>query len=326
MIRLLYNENFFIEKEWAYKLLREAIIDLDPREYPPEHGAAVRSVLADFLGLPEERLLIGNGAVEVIDLVATTYTCNSGCLVVQPTFGAYVRNIEKKGGKATNFLLKEDFSLELQALLEMIDETIGIIFLSSPNNPTGNQFPKETMKELLENIKIPLVVDEAYADFAPYSMLNWEYENLIVIRSFSKVAAAAGLRLGYVVANEKVVERLRQIQPLFSVSSIAQRYVIKILENYDYVRKKTAELKTERTRLFEQLQQVDGIQVYPSDASFFLMRIRNTSASDVVERLKEDGILVSNRSNDPLLENCIRVTIGTRPINETFVDALKRAL
>ena len=326
MIRLHRNENFFIEKEWTQQILQEALKDLDPREYPLEHGDAVRSVLADFHNLPETRLFIGNGADEIIDLLVTTFARNSGSLVIQPTFPGYEYCTEAKGGKITPYLLNKDFSFDPQPLLQMIDESIGIMFLASPNNPTGNQFPKETVKELLEYTKIPFAVDEAYADFAPYSVLKWDYENLIVIRSFAKSAAAAGVRLGYAVANEEVVKNLRQIQPLFSVNSVAQHYIIKILKNYDYVQKKIIELKTERTRLFDQLQQIDGIQVYPSDATFFLMRILNIRAKTVVEKLKNEGILVSDRSNEPLLKNCIRVAIGTRSMNKAFVNALKRVL
>lgn len=326
MIRLHRNENFFIEKEWTQQILLEALKDLDPRKYPPEHGDAVRSTLANFHDLPETRLFIGNGADEIIDLLTTVFARKSGSLVIQPTFPGYEYCTAAKGGKITQYLLNEDFSLDPQPLLQMIDESIGIMFFASPNNPTGNQFPKKTIKGLLESITIPFVIDEAYADFAPYSALKWNYENLIVIRSFSKSAAAAGVRLGYAVANEEVVESLRQIQPLYSVNSVAQRYIIKILEDFDYVRKKMVELKTERTRLFDQLQQVGGIQVYPSDATFFLMRILNIRVKNVVEKLKNEGILVSDRSNEPLLKNCIRVAIGTRTMNKAFVNALERAL
>ncbi|MFQ6126170.1 MAG: pyridoxal phosphate-dependent aminotransferase [Candidatus Heimdallarchaeota archaeon] len=326
MFRLHRNENFFIEKEWTQQILLEALKDLDLRIYPPEHGDAVRNVLADFHDIPKTRLFIGNGADAIIDLLTTLFARNSGSLVIQPTFPGYEFCITAKGGKITQYLLNEDFSLDPQPLRQMIDKSIRIMFLASPNNPTGNQFPQQTVKELLESIKIPFVVDEAYADFAPYSVLKWDYENLIVLRSFSKSAAAAGVRLGYAVANEEVIESLRQIQPIFSVNSVAQCYIIKILQNIIYVRKKIEELKTERSHFFNHLQQVDGIRVYPSDATFFLIRILNTQAKDVVEKLKNEGILVSDRSNEPLLKNCIRVAIGTRTMNNAFVYALKRVL
>ncbi len=326
-MRLHLNENFFIEKEWSQNILREAIVDIDPREYSPAYGATVRSALANFHNIPEERILIGNGAVQIIDYLTTTFTQpGSTNLIIQPTFGLYSQFIERKGGKSIDYFLNADFSLNLPPLLDMIDKSTGIIFLSSPNNPPGNQFPKETMIELLESVSIPVVIDEAYSDFAPYTALHWEYPNLISVRSFSKVAAAAGIRIGYVVAQKDIIERITTIQSRFSVNLVAQRYIVKILENYDYIQNKIMELKNERTNLFNRLQHIDGIQVYPSDATFFLLRILNKQAKNVVEQLKEDGILVSDRSNEKLLENCIRIAIGTRSMNDTFVNALESAL
>jgi len=321
------NENFFIEQAWTQKRLQEAVMEFDPRIYPPTYGSAARKAIAEFYDIPEERLLIENGALRIIDLLTTTFTHNSSCLVIMPTFGAYEKQAKKKGGNAINFLLnKNDFSLDLDALLEKIDETIKIIFIVSPNNPTGNQFPQEAIKTLLESTKVPVVVDEAYADFAPYSVLHWEYDNLIVVRSFSKTAATAGLRLGYVVADEALIEQIRENQSFLGVNAVAQYYIIKILENFDYIQQKKEKLKQERTHFFKQLQNIKGIQVYPSVTSFFLLRLHDVPAKTVVEQLKQDDILISDRSDEPLLDNCIRVSLGTRLMNTKFIEGIERAL
>ena len=174
--------------------------------------------------------------------------------------------------------------------------------------------------------KVPVVVDEAYADFAPYSVLHWDYDNLIVVRSFSKTAATAGIRIGYVVANEALIEQIRENQSFLGVNAVAQYYVIKILENFDYIQQKLEELKQERTHFFKQLQTIEGIHVYPSVTSFFLLRLHNIPAKTVIEQLKQEDLLISDRSDEPLLDNCIRVSLGTRPMNSKFIECLERAL
>ena len=327
MIRLHMNENFFIEQAWTQKRLQEAIMEFDPRIYPPTYGSAAREAIAEFYDIPEEQLLIENGAGRIIDLLTTTFVQNSSCLVVMPTFGAYERQTQKKGGNAINFLLnKNDFSLDIDSLLEKIDETIKIIFVVNPNNPTGNQFPPKVIKTLLESTKVPVVVDEAYADFAPYSVLHWKYDNLIVVRSFSKTAATAGIRIGYVVANEALIEQIRENQSFLGVNSIAQYYIIKILENFTYIQQKLEELKQERAHFFNQLKSVNGIHVYPSVTSFFLLRLHDVPAKSIIDYFKQENILISDRSDEPLLDNCIRVSIGTRSMNTLFIECLERAL
>jgi len=331
IVKMNLNENFVISNEAIKKLLIEACRGIDVRAYPPPRGSQAIKAISGFLGFSESEVSVGNGADELMDLLMKAFIRRgSKVLVVEPSFPMYTFFAELYGGGKVTFTLEQDFSLNVYALLERADRDTKVLFVCSPNNPTGNQFPKADIKKILNEFEGIVVVDEAYADFAPYSVMGWvrNYDNLVVLRSFSKSFGLAGLRLGYLVSNSSIVEYVQRVVGPFNVNSVAQKVIMLALNNWDYFKQQIERVVAEREWLMKSLRQISGIQPFPSAANFILFRINKEgfTSSDVAERLEKRNVIVKNRGHLPLLENCMRVTVGTRKMNEMFLSALKESL
>jgi histidinol-phosphate aminotransferase len=254
----------------------------------------------------------------------------SKVLVVEPTFSMYGYYTQLYGGKKVAALLRPNFELDVEGILEKCDEKTSLLIICSPNNPTGNQFKKEYVEKILQEFDGLVVVDEAYVDFAKYTVVDWtkNFDNLIVLRTFSKAFGLAGIRAGFFVSNKAIVEYAKRVTPPFDVNIVTQRLIALILQNWSYFQQRIKYIIEERERLRNTLAKIDGVTPYPSDANFILFKITkdNFSSSTVKERLERRGVLVKDRGNLPLLENCIRVAVGMCNLNETFVSALKDAL
>jgi len=237
---------------------------------------------------------------------------------------------ELYGGKKVAVMLKKDFSLNVDSILKRADKETRLLFVCSPNNPTGNQFRESDIKRLLDEFKGVVVVDEAYVDFASGSVINWvrDYDNLAVLRSFSKAFGLAGLRLGYLVSSKHVVKYVQRVVGPFNVNSVTQQAIVLALQNWSYFKEQIGLVVNEREWLMKNLKQIDGVEPYPSDANFILFKVAKDklSSATLTERMENRNVLVKDRGHLLLLENCIRVTVGTRNMNETFVSALKASL
>ncbi|TET25208.1 MAG: histidinol-phosphate transaminase [Candidatus Bathyarchaeum sp.] len=331
IVKMNLNENFAIPSEAVEKLLLDACRSIDVRAYPPPRGSLAVKAISDFLGFSESEVAVANGADEIMDLLMKVFVRRgSKVMVVEPTFPMYTFFAELYGGKKVTVMLKKDFSLNVDAILKKADKDTRLLFVCSPNNPTGNQFRESDIKRLLEEFKGVVVVDEAYADFATGSVINWirDYDNLAVLRSFSKAFGLAGLRLGYLVSSKHVVKYVQRVVGPFNVNSVTQQAIVLALQNWSYFKEKINLVVNEREWLMKNLQQIDGVSSYPSDANFILFKVTKTNLTSAVvtERMENRNVLVKDRGHLPLLENCIRVTVGTRNMNETFVSALKEAL
>jgi histidinol-phosphate aminotransferase len=220
--------------------------------------------------------------------------------------------------------------LDVDKILENIDEKTPLLILCSPNNPTGNQFKMSDIEKILQEFKGVVVVDEAYVDFAKYSVIDWvrNFDNLIVLKSFSKAFGLAGVRAGFLVSNKTIVDYVKRVTSPFNVNIVAQRLIVLVLKNWEYFKERIQFIIQEREWLENNLAKIDGIVPYPSDANFILFKVNRTnlSSSTVTKRLENRNVLVKDRGNLPLLTNCIRVTVGTRKMNEAFLSALKESL
>jgi len=331
IVKMNLNENFAIPSEAVEKLLLDACRSIDVRAYPPPRGSLAVKAISDFLGFSESEVAVANGADEIMDLLMKVFVRRgSKVMVVEPTFPMYTFFAELYGGKKVTVMLKKDFSLNVDAILKKADKDTRLLFVCSPNNPTGNQFRESDIKRLLEEFKGVVVVDEAYADFATGSVINWirDYDNLAVLRSFSKAFGLAGLRLGYLVSSKHVVKYVQRVVGPFNVNSVTQQAIVLALQNWSYFKEKINLVVNEREWLMKNLQQIDGVSSYPSDANFILFKVTKTNLTSAVvtERMENRNVLVKDRGHLPLLENCIRVTVGTRNMNETFVSALNASL
>ena len=328
-INLHLNENYFVSHFMVNKLLRGVCRDIDVRLYPqPFSSSAVKSI-STFLGFSEEEVAVGNGADDVLDLIMKVFLkTTSKVLVVEPTFPMYTYFLQLYGGKKVEVLLKPNFALDVEEILK--NDDVSLLFLCSPNNPTGNQYKKDDVRQLLQEFNGIVVVDETYVDFAKYTLIDWvrDFPNLIVVRSFSKSFGLAGTRFGFLVADKTIVEYIKRVTPPFNVNVVTHQLVSRALDNWPYFEKQIVDVKKERQWLEHHLRKVDGIIPYPSETNFLLFKVVNDTlpSSTVTKRLADKSILVKDRGAFPLLENCIRVTIGTRRMNEGFLSALKDAL
>jgi histidinol-phosphate aminotransferase len=331
IVKMNLNENFAMPSEAVKKLLLDACRSIDVRAYPPPRGSLAVKAISDFLGFSKSEVSVANGADEIMDLLMKVFVRRgSKVMVVEPTFPMYTFFAKLYGGKKVTVMLKKDFSLNVDAILKKADKETRLLFVCSPNNPTGNQFRESDIKRLLEEFKGVVVVDEAYADFAAGSVINWirDYDNLAVLRSFSKAFGLAGLRLGYLVSSKHIVKYVQRVVGPFNVNSVTQQAIVLALQNWSYFKEKINLVVNEREWLMKNLQQIDGVSPYPSDANFILFKVTKTNLTSAVvtERMENRNVLVKDRGHLPLLENCIRVTVGTRNMNETFVSALKASL
>ena len=331
LVKLNLNENFAMPRDFVQKLLLEACKTVDVRAYPPPRGSQAIGAISEFLGVSSSEVAVANGADEIMDLLMKVFIRrDSKIMVAEPTFPMYTFFAELYGGKKVTTMLNPDFSLNVDAILKKADKETRLLFVCSPNNPTGNQFKESDIKQLLEKFKGIVVVDEAYVDFASGSAISWvqDYDNLAVLRSFSKAFGLAGLRLGYLVASKHIVKYVQRVVGPFNVNSVTQQMIPLALQNWSYFKEKLDLVVKEREWVMKKLQQIEGVDPYPSDANFILFKVTkdNLSSSELTNRIENKNVLIKDRGHLPLLENCIRVTVGTRDMNKKFVSALELSL
>jgi len=331
VVKLDLNENFAVASDVMGKLLLDACRDIDVRLYPPPYGGMAIKALSNFFGFSESEISVGNGEDEVLGLLMNVFVKkDSKVLVVEPTFPMYTYFTQLYGGRKVTVLLKPNFELDIDAVLKKIDKATSLLILCSPNNPTGNQLKEGDIKKILQEFNGVVVVDEAYVDFAKYTVIDWvrDFGNLVVLRTFSKAFGLAGIRFGFLVSNKSIVEYVKRVTSPFNVNIVTQRLIALALQNWNYFKEQIQCIIEEREWLRNNLTKIDGITPYPSDTNFILFKItkNNLSSTTITKRLESRNVLVKDRGNLPLLANCIRVTVGTRNMNKTFLSALKEAL
>ncbi|MGS2761214.1 histidinol-phosphate transaminase [Sinomicrobium sp. M5D2P9] len=301
--------------------------ETDVNRYPDPQQRKVKEVLAQQKNVRIANILLGNGSDEVLDLLYRAF-CEPGTdniLTLPPTYGMYkvladINNVENR-----EVLLSGDFQPKVSEILEKADENTKILFLCSPNNPTGNSFSKEIVEKLLEDFGGLVVIDEAYIDFSDKE--SWlsglsVYPNLVITQTLSKAYGMAGIRLGICYASEEIIAVLHKIKPPYNVNELTQRRALKRLLETENVETEVIEIKKQKELLFKELLEVSYVsEVFPSDANFILARVDD--AGKRYEQLVARGIVTRNRTTQPLCENCLRFTVGTLEENKKLVQALK---
>jgi histidinol-phosphate aminotransferase len=294
--------------------------------YPDPQQRQLKTLLAESFSLSPANILLGNGSDEVLDLIFRAF-CEphkDNVITMPPTYGMYkvlagINAIENR-----EVLLTESFELDVDRILESVNSKTKVIFLCSPNNPTGNSFSVKHIEYLLNNFQGLLVVDEAYIDFATQgSWLNklGQFPNLMVTRTFSKAYGMAGLRLGVCYASENIITILNRIKPPYNVNELTQRKAFQMIQNTALVEEQIAEILTERDRMIGQLAKISYVkEIYPTDANFILVKVDD--ADKRYQEILELGVVVRNRSTQPLCYNTLRFTIGTPEENETLLKVL----
>lgn len=329
-LRMSLNENFLVDKFFSHTILMEASQAVDVRKYPPTKGGRALEAISEGLGVWEDELIVGNGSDEILDLVSKVFVGRGEALVVDPTFEMYKFYVGLAGGVVRSVLTDEKFEISADNILSAVGEKTKAIFICSPNNPTGIQYQRDEVLKVVKGFGGLVVLDEAYVDFAPYSLTLEapKYQNLLVLRTFSKAFGLAGLRVGYGVGNSELIEWLRSAQSPFSVNAVAQEACRLVLRNKRVYEAFIRMVIEEKEYLMAELEMIDGVRAYPSSANFILVRLIDPAfpSSEVCRSLRKEGIDVRDRGELPLLNNCFRVTVGRREDNLKFVEALKRVL
>jgi histidinol-phosphate aminotransferase len=304
--------------------------------YPDPEHSRLRQALSAYTGQPVTRIVCGSGADEVIDLLLRLFLQTGDAVIdCPPTFGMYAFDTAVCAGRVVEVPRRADFALDVPAI-EQATAASGakLLFLTSPNNPGGNLTPPEEIERLLR-LPLLVVVDEAYIEFAESpgptdngqtGVSSWvgRYENLVVLRTFSKWAGLAGLRVGYGLMPEELAAHLWKIKQPYNVNLAAQVAALASLADLDYLRANVARIVAGREQLLAELQTLPFLQVYPSHANFILCRVREGNAGDLKQALEREGILV-RYYRKPGLRDCIRISVGTPEQNDTLLQALKRS-
>jgi histidinol-phosphate aminotransferase len=295
--------------------------------YPDPKQKSVKELLADLKGIPTNQILLGNGSDEVLDLIFRAF-CEpkeDNVILLPPTYGMYGVLSDLNNVQTKEVLLSEDYDIRVKETMEVVDDRSKIIFLCSPNNPSGNAFSAVKIKEIVEGFSGLVVIDEAYIDFS--NQESWlakleDYPNLIVTQTLSKAFGMAGIRLGVCYASQEVIEILNRIKPPYNVNELTQQRAKDRLSQFLEVEREIDLIIEERKRLEEKLKGFSFVsKLYPSDANFILVKVDD--ANKRYDQLLERGIVIRNRTTQPLCENTLRFTVGTSSENTKLIAALK---
>ncbi|PKP10524.1 MAG: histidinol-phosphate transaminase [Bacteroidetes bacterium HGW-Bacteroidetes-4] len=296
--------------------------------YPDPTQNKLRTKVARLKGVEPEQIFFGNGSDEPIDLLLRAF-CQpqkDRVLIFPPTYGMYKVQANINDTPVEEISLNEDFSLPLEKIQEVVNPQIKLMFICSPNNPSGNLISKLGIIDILKCFKGLVVVDEAYIDFAPVnvSMISEinTYPNLVVLQTFSKAWGLAGLRLGMAFAQKPIIDILNKIKYPYNINTLTQQHVLEALNGIDKKEQMVATLLQERTWLNEELKKLKAVKtIYPSDANFLLVRMEQ--ANLFYKKLTQSGIIVRNRSNVALCDNCLRITVGTPNENQALIKQMQ---
>ncbi|MGE4287978.1 MAG: histidinol-phosphate transaminase [Salinivirgaceae bacterium] len=296
--------------------------------YPDPRQNALRIEVAKLKGIEAEQLFFGNGSDEPIDLLYRAF-CQpqkDRALIFPPTYGMYKVQANINDTPVDEIPLYDDFSLPLEKIQEVVNPQIKLMFICSPNNPSGNLISKASIIDILQCFKGLVVVDEAYIDFATgnasmVSEIN-TYPNLVVLQTFSKAWGMAGLRLGMAFAQKPIIDILNKIKYPYNINQLTQKLVLDALSNETTKNQIVQTLISERKKLEKELVKIKAVhKVYPSDANFLLVRIEQ--ANLFYKKLTDSGIIVRNRSNVALCDNCLRITVGTPNENQALIKQMQ---
>ena len=294
--------------------------------YPDPQQKKLKAILSKQNKINENQILLGNGSDEVLDLLYRAF-CEpnrDNVITLPPTYGMYGVLADLNAIENREVVLSKDFQPNVDEILNRVNEKTKIIFLCSPNNPTGNSFDDESVFKLLKKFNGLIVIDEAYIDFSKHESWLGQlaiYPNLVIIQTLSKAYAMAGLRIGILYASVEITAVLNKIKPPYNINTLSQETAIKKLEQntFDFQVKK---IISERERLIKVLNTIPFIKfVFPTDANFILVQVDD--AEKRYKQLIDNGIVIRNRSSHALCDNCIRITVGAKEENSKLIEILK---
>ena len=296
--------------------------------YPDPYQKKLKKRISEIKSVSDKKIMLGNGSDEVLDLIFRSF-CEpkkDNVIITPPTYGMYKVLAGINDVALRNSNLNLDYTLNVNDILDKTDANTKLIILCSPNNPTGNAMPEKQVRELLDKSNCLVIIDEAYIDFSEgnsyLTYLN-RYPNLIVCQTLSKAWGMAGIRVGICYASETIISVLNKIKPPYNMNVLTQQKALKSLENMTSFKSNLGRILVEKEKLKLALGQIDFVKkIYPSDANFWLIKVDDANMR--YRQLLKKSIVVRNRTNEILCENCLRITVGTKEENEKLIIALKQ--
>lgn len=328
VLKLDSNENFVINKKFQQDVISYAKSNSDVREYPLGGIEKLVSKLSKYLKVPENMIGVGNGSDQILDLfLANMASKKTRILTSDPTFGFFEERCKLYAIPCTKIPFSSDMKLDIEKFNSNLKKC-QILYLDSPNNPTGFQFSKTQLESLIKKFDGLVIIDEAYGEFGDSTTvsLTKKYDNLIVVKTFSKAFGLAGLRLGYFVANKKIVEIFNQVlQYPYPLNTLAIEAGIASLDKVDQMREASEIIKSERKKIIENLRKYDAFTVFDSKANFVLFDAKGVDKR-VFSALVEQGISIRKLGKIGSHSGCLRVTVGTKEMNSKFLLAIRDLL
>jgi histidinol-phosphate aminotransferase len=296
--------------------------------YPDPHHSLIKNKLSTIKRVNPNQIFLGNGSDEAIDLLIRAF-CEPGkdsVLIMPPTYGMYKVAADINNVAVTKVPLTKDFQIDIENVLKEIDATTKIIFLCSPNNPSGNILAKMEIEKLLNNFNGIIVIDEAYEDFSQKG--SWldsleEYNNLVVLQTFSKAWGLANIRVGMAFGNNELISVLNKIKYPYNINGVSQKIILGALENIEQKNNIVEKIISERKILRNSLMNLPTVKkVYHSDANFLLIKV--TDANSIYNYLLQNEIIIRNRSKMINCDECLRITVGTKEENNRLIDILSK--
>ena len=314
------------EKKLIYLDANESPFDNGINRYPDNKHDELKKVVSGIKNVNINQVVFGNGTDEILDLIVRVF-CNPSedkIITLPPTYGMYDVIAKTNGVENIEIPLKSDFSIDKNEILKLSSKKTKILFLCSPNNPTGNSFDTNDLTDLIKGFNGVVVVDEAYIDFSSKQSLISLIEdnnNLIITQTMSKAYGMAGIRLGMGFSNEKIINYLNKIKPPYNINVLTERKALEELNKIDEIEKNISIVLNQRNLLVSCLEKLDFVKkIYKSDANFLLVKVDNADLR--YSQLLDNAIVVRNRSNQPLCQNCLRITIGTKNENTSLIKTL----
>jgi len=326
-IKLHANENPYPTSPEFTKIILNCLKNLDLNRYPDPDCKILKKTISNIIKTPTNQLIIGNGSDELIQNIMQIF-CNEGDTIAfpDPTFAMYYIIAKGMGLKVEAYPLNKEWDFNAKQLLNhLLSTKARLVFISYPNNPTGNCFSRKEIQELIENYQGIVVLDEAYYDFSGLTFLDQmqNHNNLVILRSLSKIGLA-GLRVGYGIFPSELADEINKVRMPYNSNSISQFAAAELLKNFSLVQNQIDSIKNERNRLLTELSKMKSITTFPSDSNFILFKAAN-NGEKLFYDLMENGVLIRNLGSHPMLNNCLRVTIGTKLENDQFLERLTQA-
>ena len=314
------------DKKFIYLDANESPFENAINRYPDNKHTELKKVVSNIKNVNVNQIVFGNGTDEILDLIVRVF-CNPNkdkIITLPPTYGMYDVIAKTNGVENIEIPLKSDFSIDKNEILKLSSSSIKILFLCSPNNPTGNSFDTNDLTDLIKGFNGVVVVDEAYIDFSSkqslISLIN-DNNNLIITQTMSKAYGMAGIRLGMGFSNQKIINYLNKIKPPYNINVLTERKALEEFYKIDDIKKNIDLVINQRKLLISCLEKLDFVKkIYKSDANFLLVKVDDADLR--YNQLLNNGIIVRNRSNQQLCQNCLRITIGTKIENKSLIKTL----